>query len=154
MDYSFEICIKNRYLLERFIKSNTLEELNKIPDGFSNNIIWNIGHTIATQQLLTYGLSGFTPVIDKEFIDKYRKGTKPEGNVSQEEVDNIHKMLFSTVERLKEDYSKGVFVDFKEYTLSTSGGVLSKVEHGIDFNNFHEGLHLGCCIQLSKFVKG
>lgn len=153
MDYSFEICYKSRLLFEGILKSHSLEELNKIPEGFNNNIIWNIAHTIATQQLLTYGLSGETIPVNMDFINAYKKGTKPEGPVTKGEVDVIHKMLFSTVETLKEDYNKGLFTSFKEYTLSTTGGVLSNVEHGIEFSNFHEALHLGCCVQLSKLVK-
>lgn len=154
MDYRFEICEKSRMLFERFIKSHSLEGLNEIPDGFSNNIIWNIGHIIATQQLLTYGLSGETIPVDMDFINTYKKGSKPEIPISQDGVDRIHKLLFSTATKLEEDYKAGLFTSFKEYTLSTSGSVLKKVEHAIDFNNFHEGLHLGCCIQLSKLVKG
>lgn len=153
MEYTFDICLKNRKLLERFIETHTLEELNKVPTGFNNNIIWNIGHSIATQQLLTYGLSGLTPKISMGFINKYKKGTKPEVAVTQQEVDKIHTVLFTALGQLQEDYEAGLFKDFKEYTLSTSGGTLSKVEHGLEFNNFHEGLHLGCCIQLSRLVK-
>lgn len=153
MEYSFDICLKNRKLLERFIKAHTLEQLNAIPEGFNNNIIWNIGHSLATQQLLTYGLSGLTPKVDMEFINAYKKGTKPESDVTQDEVDVMHTMLFTTLASLEEDYKAGMFKGFKEYTLSTTGGTLSKVEHGIEFNNFHEGLHLGCCIQLSRLVK-
>ncbi len=153
MDYSFEICLKNRQILGRFIKGHTLEQLNKIPHGFNNNIIWNIGHSIATQQLLTYGLSGITPQIPMDFINSYKKGTRPERDVTQEEVNAIKDMLYSTLSSLEKEYNNDVFSSFKEYTLSTTGGVLSKVEHAIEFNNFHEGLHLGCCIQLSKLVK-
>lgn len=153
MEYTFDICIKNRQLLERFIKGHTIEELNKVPNGFNNNIIWNIGHTLATQQLLTYGLSGLTPKIAMDFINRYKKGTKPQGDVSQQEVDKIQVLLFTSLDELQQDYKAGLFKDFKEYTLSTSGGTLSKIAHSLEFNNFHEGLHLGCCIQLSRLVK-
>ncbi len=153
MDYSFDINLKNRKILERFIDAHNLEELNKVPTGFNNNLIWNIGHSIATQQLLTYGLSGLTPKVTMDFIHDYKKGTKPERDVSQEEVASIKEMLYTTLHSLEADYHAGLFKDFKEYTLSTTGGVLSKVEHAIEFNNFHEGLHLGCCIQLSRLVK-
>lgn len=153
MKYTFDICLKNRQLLDRLIKSNSLEELNKIPEGFNNNIIWNVGHSIATQQLLTYGLSGLAPKISVDFINEYKKGTKPEGDISQAAVDAMSTMLFTTLAELEKDYEAGVFKEFKEYTLSTTGGILSKVEHALEFNNFHEGLHLGCAVQLSKLVK-
>jgi uncharacterized damage-inducible protein DinB len=28
----------------------SVEQLNKVPTGFNNNIIWNLGHMIAAQQ--------------------------------------------------------------------------------------------------------
>ena len=49
MNWTFDICLKNRKLLEAFLDNFTLEQLNKIPEGFNNNIIWNIAHTIVTQ---------------------------------------------------------------------------------------------------------
>lgn len=153
MDYSFDICLKNRQLLKGFIEAHTLEQLNTIPEGFNNNIFWNIAHSVATQQLLTYGLSGITPRISMDFIDQYKKGTKPESNAGQQDVHKLKEMLFTSLDALQKDYEAGIFKEFKTYTLSTTGGTLEKVAHGIAFNNFHEGLHLGCCIQLSRLVK-
>lgn len=152
MDYSFAICLKNREQLDKFLSRFSTEQLNKIPEGFNNNIIWNIGHSLATQQLLTYGLSGLTPHLPMDFINRYKKGSKPEGIVSDAGIAEIKELIFSSLEQLEKDYTEGVFTTFKEYTLSTTGGVLSQIEHAIEFNNFHEGLHLGCCIALAKFV--
>lgn len=152
MNYSFVICSKNRAQFGKFLSGYTPEQLNKIPQGFNNNILWNIGHSIATQQLLTYGLSGLTPPLSLDFINTYKKGTQPEGEYNKQDIQEIKDFLFSSLEQLERDYKTGLFIDFKEYTLRTSGVVLSKVEHAIEFNNYHEGLHLGCCIALAKFV--
>ncbi len=152
MDYSFNICKKNREQLEKILNRFTPEQLNHIPKGYNNNILWNIGHSLATQQLLTYGLSGLTPHLSMDFINAYKKGTKPEGELSSTAIEEMKGLLYSSLEQLEKDYKAGIFKDYKEYTLSTTGGVLSKVEHAIEFNNFHEGLHLGCCIALAKFI--
>lgn len=50
MDWAFDISIKNRKLLESILENYSLKQLNMIPKGFSNNLIWNIGHIIVTQQ--------------------------------------------------------------------------------------------------------
>ena len=59
------------------IESLTTEQLNKIPDRFSNNIIWNFGHNVVTQQLLCYKLAGKEPYMNEEIINEFRKGSKP-----------------------------------------------------------------------------
>jgi len=128
------------------------EQLTVIPKGYNNNILWNIGHTIATQQLLVYGLSGEDIRVPKHIIDLYKKGTKPEKPATIEEIDEIKSLLFSTITQLEKDYSNGLFTSFKTYTLSTSGGTLRKVEDAIAFNNFHEGLHLGYSMALIRAI--
>jgi hypothetical protein len=58
------------------IQGYTLEQLNKVHEGFNNNIIWNIAHVIVTQQILVYKLSGLPMIVTDEMVEKYRKGTK------------------------------------------------------------------------------
>jgi len=149
MDWAFDQALKNRAILKLFLENYSLEELNKIPNGFSNNIIWNIAHTIVTQQLLVYNLSGLPTMVSPEMIEMYRKGTKPEHDVTQAEVENIEKLLFPTIEKTKQDYHNKMFKTFTEYTVSTKS-VLTNVDEAIGFNSFHEGIHLGYILALKK----
>jgi hypothetical protein len=149
MDWAFDIAIKNRKLLESFIENHSLEALNKVPAGFNNNIIWNIAHTIVTQQLLVYKLSGLPMLVSEDMVDVYKKGTKTERDLSQAEVEIVKGLLFSTIEKTKEDYDNKIFQSYDEYTVSTKS-TLSNVEEALDFNNFHEGIHLGYILALRK----
>ena len=88
METAFKITETSRKVLLGFLEKYSLDELNKIPEGFSNNLIWNAGHIIVVQQLLVYKLSGLPTMISNEMIEKYQKGTKPEHIISQEEVEN------------------------------------------------------------------
>jgi hypothetical protein len=151
MDWAFDIAIKNRKLLESFIENHSLEELNKVPEGFNNNIIWNIAHTIVTQQLLVYKLSGTPMIVSEDMVDAYKKGTKVERDLSQAEVDTVKGLLFSPIEKTKEDYDNQIFQSYNEYTVSTKS-ILSNVEEAIDFNNFHEGIHFGYILALRKSI--
>lgn len=47
----------SRNLYAAYFDNYSLEQLNKIPAGFNNNLIWNIGHIIVAQQSLIYQLS-------------------------------------------------------------------------------------------------
>jgi hypothetical protein len=149
MNWGIDIAKKNRKILEWFIDNLSLEKLNKVPEGFNNNVIWNIAHCIVTQQLLVYKLSGLEGVLSDQMIAKFRKGTKTERNLSQAEVYEIRDLLFSPLEQTEKDYNNGVFKAYNEYTVST-GSTLTNVDKAIDFNNFHEGIHLGYILALKK----
>ena len=151
MNWTIDICLKNRNILEGFLNQFSLDELNKIPDGFSNNLIWNIAHVIVTQQLLVYGNSQLPMLVSDEMVAKYRKGTKAEHDVNQEEVNEIKTLLFSTLEKTQDDYFNGHFKNYIEYTVSTKS-TLTNVEQALEFNNFHEGIHLGYILALKKSI--
>ncbi len=139
----------NRKTLEKMLDHYSLDELNKVPEGFNNNLIWNIAHVVVTQQLLVYKLSGLPMMIDDEMVNTYKKGTRTEAAVSQSEVDKVRGLLFSTLDQTEKDLDGGVFKEFKEYPTST-GFVLRSTQDAISFNNYHEGLHLGYIMALRK----
>ncbi len=151
MENEFNITRTSREVYNRYFENYTLEQLNKIPAGFNNNLIWNIGHIIVSQQMLVYMGSGQQPMVSKELIAMYMRGTKPERDVTQEEADEIKSLLFSTIEKTEEDYRNGLFTGYTERKTEL-GFVLTSVEFAIAFNNYHEGVHLGIMMQLRKFV--
>ncbi|MGB0896693.1 MAG: DinB family protein [Flavobacteriaceae bacterium] len=153
MTFTLDVQQKTRGFLKSYLESLTLEDLNTIPKGFNNNIIWNIGHIIVTEQLLVYKLSGLPMLVSDELIGKYMKGTKPDGQATQEDVNELKDLLFSTIQRTKTDYNEGKFVNFQDYTLSTTGNTLTNVEEAINFNLFHEGIHFGYIMALVKVLK-
>ena len=140
---------RNNYL--KFIEGLSIDQLNKIPEGFNNNIIWNFGHALITQQLLQYKLGGVQPLIEEELLNKYRKGAKPTSNVSQEEVEFLKSQMLSSIDQLESDYAAGKFKSYSEYTTSY-GSTLRSIEDAITFNTIHEGLHLGVIMALKKLV--
>lgn len=152
METTFRITANVRNQFLNFINNYTLEQLNIIPNSFSNNIVWNIGHCIATQQVLVYKLSGLPMIVSDEFIETYRNGSFPTGKTTQEEVAYIKSILFSSYEKIQDDFSKNVFVIFNEYTTKTTGFTIQNAKQAIEFNNFHEGLHLGIMMQIRKFL--
>ena len=151
MEVSFEINKTSRAMLLKFLENYSLEQLNTIPEGFSNNLIWNIGHIIVVQQMLVYKLADLPMMISDEMVEKYKKGTKPEHNVTQDEVDEMKLLLFSTLEKTRKDYSEKLFQNFNEFT-SMSGFTMKSSADAIVFNNYHEALHTGIMMQIRKFI--
>ena len=52
MQNQIDTLLITRKFLLKITEDLTIEQLNKIPEGFKNNIAWNLTHLLVTQQLL------------------------------------------------------------------------------------------------------
>ena len=146
---AFDILQQTRVNILAQIDGLSDEQLNLIPSGFNNNIIWNVGHIVITQELLFYKLSGLGCNISDELLGKYRKGSKPEGDVDSAEIAQIKTLLISSPIKAKADFDKGIFKTYHSYTTSYKV-TLGCIEDAVYFNNIHEGLHLGYVMAMMK----
>ena len=151
MKVKFDILTKTRAIVLYYIKELSLDQLHIIPDGFNNNIAWNIAHLVVTQQLLHYKLSGNDCLVSDELIAAYQKGTSPTVKFSQQAFDEVLELFQGLPSTLEEDFEAGIFKEYSAYKTST-GFVIDSMEKAIIFNNFHESLHLGVIMSLKKLV--
>ncbi|MCB0474968.1 MAG: DinB family protein [Flavobacteriaceae bacterium] len=151
MEKQFEILRQNRMAILKIMEAFSLNQLNKIPSGFKNNIAWNVAHLLVTQQLLCYALAELPMHLSEELIARYRKGTAPQQPMTQEELDLVKSLFVFLIDRFENDYQEGKFKKFSSYTTSTSI-VLNSIEDALTFNNYHEGIHTGSILALSKLV--
>jgi len=89
--------------------------------------------------------------VSEEITNKYKNGSKPTCDATQEEVDELKTLLFSLLEQTKKDYASGKFTTYNEYTTGT-GFHLASTKEAIEFNNYHEGIHLGLMMNIRKFI--
>jgi len=151
MNDQIETIKRTRTHLLELVKELNIEQLNKVPAGFNNNIIWNLGHLVAAQQGICYVRTGVKPHVAEDFIDRYKKGSKPERFLNEEELKKIKELFFSSLDILKQDYESGLWTGYDSWT--TSYGVeLNSIEDAIQFLNFHEGLHSGYILALKRVI--
>ena len=151
METTFKIWKTNREKYLQFLENYSLEQLNKIPEGLNNNLIWNIGHIIVTQQGLVYRLSGLPINVSDEMMHTYKNGTKPTSIISQEEIYEIKELLISLMNQTKSDFETGKFQTYTEYTTQM-GFNLTSAKEALEFNNYHEAIHLGVMMSIKKFI--
>ena len=151
MKTQLDILTKTRAIVLHYIKGLSLDQLHVIPEGFTNNIAWNIAHIVVTQQLLHYRLSEKDCLVSDELIAAFKKGTKPTRQFTQEEFDEVLDLFKGLPNTLEEDYEAGIFTEYSAYKTST-GFVIDSMEKAVIFNNFHESLHLGVIMSLKKLV--
>jgi len=144
--------LKNpRKLILETLKDYTIEQLNKIPEGFNNNIIWNLGHIIVAQQGICYKRSGLEAVVSEDFFNTYKPGTNPDRFISQEEYEEIKELLTGTLDKMEEDMAAGIFVNYTP-VMTRYNVELSNIEDALGFLPFHDGLHIGYIMSLRKLV--
>lgn len=133
------------------IRSLSLKQLNTVPTGFKNNIIWNFGHSIVTQQILCYKLAGISPRISYEHIELFKKGTVAYGNLEQVDVSSLIELAEDLLESFESDLAQLDFSNFTAYTTSYNVS-LSTIDEAIEFNAIHEGLHYGYALAIKNLL--
>lgn len=151
MHQVFDITRASRKVLAYYLQNYTLEQLNKVPEGFNNNLIWNIAHIVVVQQMLVYNLSGLPMMVSQEMVAKYKKGTKPVTDVTQAEREEIHSLLMETINKTETDYNQKIFKNFTEFQTAT-GYSIKNVEDALSFNYYHEAIHIGIMMSIRKFI--
>lgn len=151
MRTQIEIIRKARSFVLGIVNDMSDDQLNKIPPGYKNNIIWNMGHLIASQQDVCYIRSNVQIVVDEGYIKLFKSDTKPQGIISSEAIDTIKKLLLPTIDRLESDYKQHMLTSFKPFKTKYGVG-LQTIDDAINYLAFHEGIHVGYIMALKKLV--
>ncbi|GED53373.1 DinB family protein [Brevibacillus borstelensis] len=128
------------------------EQADIVPEGFSNNIRWNIGHVLFTQDALLYG--GKAPHLPESYAALFGPGTKPadwQGELPT--LETLNQQLAEQTERIKKE-----FADRFEEKLPSPFNLRGKAE--IDtfggmflFSLYHEGMHASTVTLLRKALQ-
>ena len=140
--FEWEILRASRIRLLRVIETSSHEILFKIPKGFNNNIIWQIGHCIASQQRHMYMRSGLPMYISKDFMESFKIGSAPASWKITPDVNELKPLLIDTVNKLKSDLQSGLFVTYEAFELPIGFKVKNHVQ-ALQAANFHEAEHSG-----------
>lgn len=123
------------------IGNTSLEELNKTPEGFNNNIIWNFGHLVVSGYSLVFMATKVDPNFKIPLVDKFRKGTKPEESVTQEEIDQLIELSNAYTETIRVAMKEGRFANVSPYTTQTFGVEITSIEDMISTVALHDTTH-------------
>ncbi|KQL44092.1 hypothetical protein AN963_21930 [Brevibacillus choshinensis] len=149
------------YILDSYdlVRSLTLGALNStseevadiIPAGLNNNIRWNLGHILVTQDFFMYGPS--CPHLPANYLALFAAGTNPanwEGDVPS--LATLAAQLEEQKARIKETFGDRFdeklpqpFQLGKKGTMNTFGELFA-------FSLFHEGMHMNAFATLNKTI--
>ena len=144
MNYQFHIehlYVIRKKLLEA-LTTLPMDKLLAIPKGCNNNMLWQIGHCVVSQQRLMYTLSGLPMNVSETLFQNFKIGTSPKDWAVTPDVEEVKTALLSTVDQLKKDLESGLFKEYKAYKTS-SGLELKSLADAFVYSNYHEGVHIG-----------
>lgn len=145
--FSLDALKSARAVQSKFLSQYNYEQLTRIPDGFSNSILWNFGHIVVSQHLLSNGKLK----ISRDLISKYKRGSSGKENITKEQFDGFISQSNDLVEDLIEDYQELKKNQFNSFITGLQNE-LNSIDDAIEFNNTHEGIHLGIMMSIAKQI--
>ena len=153
------------YILKqlRFVRENTIghvAEMNDetalfIPEGFNNNIKWNLGHIYVVQEKFAFHLTGEKMTMPNHFAELFTTGTKPadwEEQVSPT-IRELIGLLENQVNRIEQTLEFRMKEAIEQPYNTSTGLTLSTVEELISFCLYHEGMHFDTIKLIKRIIQ-
>lgn len=143
---SHQFHIEHLYVIRKkllgYLENTNLEKQLVIPKGCNNNMLWQIGHCVVSQQRLMYTLSSLPMNVSDSYFMNFKIGTSPKNWLETPDIEEVKTSLIETVDILKRDFEQGLFQEYKAYT-TFAGITLNNVHDAFVYSNYHEGVHVG-----------
>lgn len=134
------------------LETLSIEQINQIPTGFRNNIIWNFGHAIVATQSILFKRTGKDPAKEIVFLEKYQSGSVPDSFIGQAEVDTLKKMSEEYLIEAEILYHKGFFSEIDVCKLKTFSVETDNIDELLQVILMHETLHYGIASAMKRWV--
>ena len=139
--YSIDLSNSIRSRFEELIDNLSTEELNAIPHGFNNNIVWNYGHIIVSGYALAFISSGVDTSLTIPLYSKFRKGSRPEGIMTTGEINTLKELRAQFPAVLEEALKKEKFNNITAYATQTFGVPMPTLDSILTTIAAHDTFH-------------
>ncbi|OAS22723.1 DinB family protein [Paenibacillus oryzisoli] len=144
-----------------FIRKSTIkvveglseDTLDDMPEGFNNNIRWNLGHIIFVQEKFAFHFIGEPLQIPENFERLFAKGTRP-ADWAEEELPSLETLLALLVEQPQRIQSilHGRLDESVAKPFTTGNGLLlTTIGELLNYTLYHEGMHFNMISLLKRF---
>lgn len=151
IDPLLSITTQNRKAFKKILDSFNLEQLNEIPSGFNNNIVWNVAHVISIQQFITYGLTNTPYFVNEDFVSSFTRGTKPSMYYDNVFIESLKTLLFTSLDDLHYRCQHSPDMVFHPFMTAIKFEITDLMS-ALAFNQYHEAIHMGAVMNMRKFL--
>jgi DinB superfamily len=141
------------YLLKQ-IEDLTVQQLNTIPNGFNNNIIWNLGNLIYAVQNMCYARTGLPFSVSDNFFLPFMPGTRPVKIYNEQQIKELKEVFITSMDKLQSDFDENIFQNYAPSPMIASvyGFEVNNIDDAFEYLLYHEGLHGGYILSLKHLV--
>jgi len=144
----------------KVIRSNTINVVKEVsegqadlvPEGFNNNIRWNLGHVYLAQEQFAFGFISEPMRMPDGFAELFGRDTKPsEWKIQPPTLLELIKLLADQTSRIKEVLDNRLAEVVANPFKMPSGITLKTIGEFLTFSMYHEGMHVQTIKMLKKF---
>ncbi|WP_047986250.1 DinB family protein [Ornithinibacillus californiensis] len=133
----------------QLIEHISKEEAEIVPEGFNNNIRWNLGHMYLDQYLWIEAVTREKSNVTKTFTQWFGFGTSPINFTDDTpELEELKQLLQTQIRNIKEKYGDRLEEEFPPTEMG-----MHTIEQVLTRTIYHEGLHAAAIQYLKRFVE-
>ncbi|RZJ23647.1 MAG: DinB family protein [Acinetobacter sp.] len=153
MEEIFKFILDSRNAFVKLLDGVSIEELNHIPEGYNNNMIWNFGHIVVSTQALCYLRTRLSQNPQSiKYYQQYKSGTYPESKVLENEFSELKEIALQSIIDIKRDYDAGIFGSMPPFTTETYSSEIQNINELLITTAGHDNLHFGYAWAIKKRV--
>lgn len=142
----------NKKIVET-VSETELDVINKIPEGFNNNIAWNFGHIVISSYSLAFLATGADTSIQLPYVEQYKRGSSPQGPVSQEEINELISLADNFTAEVRAALDANKFSHINTYTTQTFGVPITNINDMLTTIAMHNTLHWQIIKDYKRILK-
>lgn len=136
---------------------NAVKELNEsqadtVPEGFNNNMRWNLGHVYLSQERFAFAFAQEPMVVPDGFLELFGRDSKPsEWKVQPPTLPALIQLLEDQTSRIEDKLNSRLDEVVSKPLIMPSGLILKTIAEYLTFSMYHEGMHVQTIRMLKRF---
>lgn len=127
------------------------EQLATVPEGASNNIVWNLGHLAHSLAGMTYMHSGLDYPLPESYAELFKGDSSPSTWAEAPATAEVVEKFKALTPEVTEGLIAGKFDAYEAFDLMP-GFTMASIEQVLGFHLMHMGMHMNAIGALKKAV--
>ena len=146
----FEQLENYRGYILKLARETTKEDAEVIPNGFNNNIRWNLGHVYTEQYMWLKTLTNEEVPVPEAFDHWFGWGSSPANFTAETpSLEEVKTLLKGQLPEIKDTFGERLEEEFEP----TENWGLTTIEQVLTYTLFHEGMHVQTILDIKKCMK-